>query len=70
MESLGFDSQNFIPFFTVSRPALGKVQVNLCLCLTNQTLRYEGVWGSGCIDLRIPDLSIRTFIIHNLQTLQ
>jgi hypothetical protein len=43
-------------------------EVNLCisfvywvkkvrsLCLTNQALRHEGVWGSGCIDPHFLDL--------------
>jgi hypothetical protein len=31
----------------------------LSLCLTNQAIRHEGVWGSGCIDLRFLDLGIR-----------
>jgi hypothetical protein len=33
-----------------------KMKVNLSLYLTNLTLRYEGVWGSGCIDPRFLDL--------------
>jgi hypothetical protein len=27
----------------------------LPLCLTNDTLRHEDVWGSGCVDLRVLD---------------
>jgi hypothetical protein len=27
----------------------GKVKVKLSLCFTNEALRHEGVWGSGCI---------------------
>jgi hypothetical protein len=34
----------------------GKVKVKLSLCLTNQALRYEGVWGSGYIDPHFLDL--------------
>jgi hypothetical protein len=30
--------------------------VSLFLCLTNQSLRHEDVWGSECIDPRILDL--------------
>jgi hypothetical protein len=33
----------------------GKRQ-KLSLYLTKQALRHEGVWGSGCIDLRFLDL--------------
>jgi hypothetical protein len=32
------------------------VTVKLSLCLTNQALRYEGVWGSWCIDPHFLDL--------------
>jgi hypothetical protein len=32
------------------------LKVKLSLCLTNQTLRHEGVWGSGCIDPHFLDL--------------
>jgi hypothetical protein len=32
------------------------VKVKLCLCLTNEALRHEGVWGSGCIDPHFLDL--------------
>jgi hypothetical protein len=35
---------------------LGKVNVKLSLCLTNQALRLEGVWGSGCVDPHFFDL--------------
>jgi hypothetical protein len=31
-------------------------KVKLSLCLTNQTIRHEGVWGSGCIEPHILDL--------------
>jgi hypothetical protein len=31
-------------------------KVKLSLCLTNYAPRHEDVWGSGCIDPRIPDL--------------
>jgi hypothetical protein len=31
-------------------------KVKLSLCLTNQPLRHEGVWGSGCIDPCFLDL--------------
>jgi hypothetical protein len=33
-------------------------KVKLSLCLTNQAIRHEGVWGSGCMDPRILDLGI------------
>jgi hypothetical protein len=32
-----------------------KVKVNLSLCLTNDALRHEDVWGSGCIDPQFLD---------------
>jgi hypothetical protein len=31
-------------------------KVKLSLCLTNQALRHDGVWGSGCIDPHFLDL--------------
>jgi hypothetical protein len=31
-------------------------KVKLCLCLTNQALRHEGIWWSGCIDPHFLDL--------------
>jgi hypothetical protein len=31
--------------------------MKLSLCLTSEALRHEGVWGSGCIDQRVLDLS-------------
>jgi hypothetical protein len=31
-------------------------KLKLSLCLTNQALHHEGVWGSGCIDPRFLDL--------------
>jgi hypothetical protein len=34
---------------------LGK-KVKLSLYLTNEVLRHEGVWGSGCIDPHFLDL--------------
>jgi hypothetical protein len=38
-------------------PALrGTKKVKLSLCLTNQALRHEGVWGNAYIDLRFLDL--------------
>jgi hypothetical protein len=27
-----------------------QLKVKLSLCLTNQALWHEGIWGSGCID--------------------
>jgi hypothetical protein len=33
-----------------------QVKVKLFLCLTNQALRHEGVWGSGCIDPHFLDI--------------
>jgi hypothetical protein len=27
-----------------------EMKVKLSMCLTNEALRHEGVWGSGCID--------------------
>jgi hypothetical protein len=33
-----------------------KKKVKLSLCLTNQALRHEDVWGSGHIDPHILDL--------------
>jgi hypothetical protein len=33
---------------------MGKVK--LYVCLTNQTLHHEDVWGSGCIDPHILDI--------------
>jgi hypothetical protein len=30
----------------------------LSLCLTNEALRHEGVWGSGCIDQHFLDLAL------------
>jgi hypothetical protein len=33
-----------------------KVKVKLSLCLANQALRHEDVWGSGCIDPHFLDL--------------
>jgi hypothetical protein len=35
---------------------MGKVKVKLSLCLTNQALRHEGVWWSGCIGPHFLDL--------------
>jgi hypothetical protein len=35
-----------------------KGKVNLSLCLTNQPLQHEGVWGSGCIDPRFLNLGV------------
>jgi hypothetical protein len=32
------------------------IKVKLSLCLINQALHHEGVWGSGCIDPRFLDL--------------
>jgi hypothetical protein len=32
------------------------LQVKLSLCLTNQALRHEGVWGSGSVDPHFLDL--------------
>jgi hypothetical protein len=32
------------------------IKVKLSLCLTNQALRHEGVWGSGCLDPQFLDL--------------
>jgi hypothetical protein len=51
--------------------ANGKNKVKLSLCLTNEALRHEGVWGSGCIDPHF-DLgstyscgcSVNSMIIH------
>jgi hypothetical protein len=31
-------------------------KVKLSLCLTNEALRHEGVWGSGCIEPHFLDL--------------
>jgi hypothetical protein len=40
------------------RPQLfSNVKVKLSLCLSNQILHHEGVWGSGCIDPHSLDLS-------------
>jgi hypothetical protein len=39
----------------MQEPLWGK-KVKLSLCLTNGTLRHEGVWGSGCIDPHFLDL--------------
>jgi hypothetical protein len=36
-----------------------KGKVKLSLCLTNEALRHEGVWGSGCIDPHFLDLGTR-----------
>jgi hypothetical protein len=30
----------------------------LSMCLINETLRHEGVWGSGCIEPHLLDLDI------------
>jgi hypothetical protein len=32
------------------------LKVKLSLCLTNEALRHEGAWGSGCIDPHFLDL--------------
>jgi hypothetical protein len=40
---------------TVKYNVKGK-KVKLSLRLTNETLRHEDVWGSGCIDPRFLDL--------------
>jgi hypothetical protein len=32
------------------------IKVKLSPCLTNEALRHEGVWGSGCIDPHFLDL--------------
>jgi hypothetical protein len=37
-------------FETLSPLLAGKVKVKLSLYLTNQALRHEDAWGSGCID--------------------
>jgi hypothetical protein len=37
-------------------PFVGKVKVKLSPCLTNEALRHEDVWGSGCIDPHFLDL--------------
>jgi hypothetical protein len=31
---------------------IAKVKVKLFLCVTNEALRLEDVWGSGCIEQR------------------
>jgi hypothetical protein len=36
---------------------LEPVKVKLSLCLTNQALSHEGLWGSGCIEPHFDDLS-------------
>jgi hypothetical protein len=36
--------------------SLDKVEKAKSLCLTNQALRHEDVWGSECIDPRILNL--------------
>jgi hypothetical protein len=33
-----------------------RCKVTLSLYLTNEALRHEGVWGSGCIDPHFLDL--------------
>jgi hypothetical protein len=33
-----------------------KAKVKLSLCLSNQVLRHEGVWGSECVNPHILDL--------------
>jgi hypothetical protein len=33
---------------------MSRYKVKLSLCLTNEALRYEGVWGSECIDPHWP----------------
>jgi hypothetical protein len=33
-------------------------EVKLSLCLTNEALRQEGVWGSGCIDPHFLDAAL------------
>jgi hypothetical protein len=48
---------------TSGGPHYGKmleVNVKLSLCLTNEELRHEGVWGSRCIDPHFPDLGTRS----------
>jgi hypothetical protein len=42
-------------YFLLVLPSCIK-KVKLSLCLTNQALRYEGVWGSGHIDPHFLDL--------------
>jgi hypothetical protein len=43
-------------------------KIKLSLCFTNQALRHEGVWGSGCIDPCFLDLS--TSWRHSLYIIQ
>jgi hypothetical protein len=38
-------------------PTIPILKVKLSLCLTNYALDHEGIWGSGCIDPRLFDLS-------------
>jgi hypothetical protein len=44
----------FLSYLCLRSPWSKKVK--LSLCLTNQALRHEGVWGSGCIDPHFFDL--------------
>jgi hypothetical protein len=34
----------------------GKGKIKMSLCITNEALRHEDVWGSGCIDPHFLDL--------------
>jgi hypothetical protein len=41
-------------------------KVNLSLCLTNQALSHEDLWGNGCIDPRFLDLRIARNVFTEL----
>jgi hypothetical protein len=49
------------PFFVfcivTCKPLHNQSKVKQSLCLTNQALQHEDIWGSGCIDLCILDSS-------------
>jgi hypothetical protein len=46
----------YVPSHVTSTMCLYFTQIKLFLCLTNEALRHENVWGSGCIDPSFLDL--------------
>jgi hypothetical protein len=40
----------------------------LSLCLTNYTLRLDGVWGSGCVEPHFLDFDISWRVSGHLHT--
>jgi hypothetical protein len=50
------NSHNYFNGFLKNANRGPLVKVKLSLCLTNEVLRHEGVWGRGCIDPRFLDL--------------